>query len=388
VGWLLSPYLTSVILGPDVPDLYFRLFFLIFFSNRLQMMPLLVLRVQEKSLAFALVNVAKLVLQLSLNIYFVVVRGMAVEGVLWGNLIAAALVGVGLQIAFLREIHVRPSWQKFVEILRYGAPLSIFFLGNFVLVFSDRYFLNFLVGAGAVGIYSLAYRFVSVLSSFAFAPFQLIWGPKRFEVAKSPDRDSVFPRVFLYLNLVVGGTCLLISVFVDEVLRVMADPEFFSAHELVPVLLLAQVAFQWVSFSNLGLLLRDRTSTLAKISGVAVVVVVGLNYLLIPHWGAMGAAWATLGAYIFRYLAVLRYSQKADSIGHDWPRVLRVYAVVVIAVVFESSLPALSLLWSLAASSAVVVLAAIAIAHFVLGTEEKEKIMSSVRSLSKGKSPF
>lgn len=379
IGLLLSQRLTNWMFEAGTPVLYFRLFFLMYFFGRMEVVPLLVLRLQERSISFVAVSLGKLLTSLGFNIYFVVVRQMGIEGVLWGNLSASALMGIGLQIFLFTEIKSRPSLSKLRELIRFGFPLSLWFIGNFVLVFSDRYFLNFFVGASAVGIYSLAYRFVNLLSSFVFAPFNLIWGPKRFTLAKDPGNKAVFPSAFFFLNLGVSFMCILITLFVDEVLRIMADPSFFPAHELVPVLILAQVAFQWDSFSNLGLLFKDRTPVLARLSFGAMGVMIVLNLILIPRFGAFGAAWATLLAYGFRYLALLHLSQRTFRIDHGWKRVLPLYGLAVSVILLEAALPSQSLVPSFFTSAILAFAWLVTVWLFIMNPGEREEISFRLR---------
>jgi O-antigen/teichoic acid export membrane protein len=57
-------------------------------------------------------------------------------------------------------------------------------------------------------------------------------------------------------------------------------------------------------------------------------VVTGLNFLLIPVWGAYGAAWATLLAFLVRFVTVYITAQRAYPLPYDWPRISMLLAAV------------------------------------------------------------
>ena len=80
-------------------------------------------------------------------------------------------------------------------------------------------------------------------------------------------------------------------------MRVYLSEEFAAAGPLVPYLLFGAAAQGlFVIFSNFQYF-YGRTSTLSGITCIAAGTSIGLNVLLIPDHGAMGAVWANLIAY-------------------------------------------------------------------------------------------
>src|SRR5207253_10980918 len=56
-------------------------------------------------------------------------------------------------------------------------------------------------------------------------------------------------------------------------------------------------------------------------AGVAAMVNVGLNVLLIPPYGMVGAAIATAAAYLALFLGMVIYSQEVYYVPYQWRRV-------------------------------------------------------------------
>ena len=65
------------------------------------------------------------------------------------------------------------------------------------------------------------------------------------------------------------------------------------------------------------------------ITGVAAAVNVGLNLILIPSYGIMGAAVATVVAYVVMFLGMTWYAQRVFPTAYQWRRV---FTAVVAAV--------------------------------------------------------
>ncbi len=378
-GLLLSPWLSAVITPERGSPTYFRLFFLISIMQSAEIIPFLMCRALHRSVLVVTINLARLIGLIAFNIFFVVHMGMGVKGILLSNLIVSTIVAAGMLRFMFRSTGYRFSFDLLREMWRFSFPIAFVSLGNFFLVFSDRYFLNHYVGPAAVGLYALAYRFGFVMSAFVAAPFMQIWGPERFQIAKRPNAGAIFRRVFLYFNIGLGCTSLLIAMFVRDVLKVMAAPNFWGAYAVVPLILIAQVLQHWSSFNNLGLLLVKKTKKLAWGSAIAIPSVLVLNYLLIPRYGIWGAAAATIIAYVLRFVVVQRHSQQEYRIDYDWPRVARLYAILIPAVIVRELLGAMPIVTSLVTCVTLSALALAAVYRYVLGADERAAVRAILR---------
>lgn len=299
----------------------------------LLLVPLAYIRIRERSRVFVGLQIVKLAMQLSLNVVFLVFLGMGARGCLISTLIAnLALVAFALPY-MLREVSLRPSRQAAQDLLRFGIPLIGGHLAIFIVTYGDRYFLQSAAGTAAVGLYALAYQFGFLLTTVVYAPFAMVWEPARFEIAKRPDRDDLYARTFVYLNLVLLTVAVSISLFVADFLQLIASPAFYSAGDLVPIILAAYVLQAWTNFHNIGIMVRDRTEFTTLANWVAAVVALVGYALLIPRWFGLGAAVATFAAFAVREWIVYVVSQRLWPVAYDWPRVLPgVIAAIVVSV--------------------------------------------------------
>jgi O-antigen/teichoic acid export membrane protein len=380
IGVLLAPQVTHLVFrGGKQPDLLFRLFFLIYFVQSAATVPLLFVRALQKSVLFVTLNVLRLVLSLSLNILFVVGLRMNIRGVLYSTLIAGTVMGIFTTVYAFRHAGIRFSWPKFTRMTHFALPLVFWSLGSFVLTFSDRYFLNYFTNTATVGIYSLAYQFGFVLAGFAVTPFNSVWDPQRFEVAKQSDGPEVFRRVFFYLNLVLLTIAFVISVMARDLLRVMSAPAFWGAAVIVPVLMLPFILQAWSGYCNIGIYVKSKTRPFAWISVVAVATDLALNYLLIPRYGAIGAAWATVGAYVVRFILVYRLSQRLWHIDYGWGRNLELGAICAVGYGVHLWLAPDRLIPSVVFNVGILLLAGVVVYGQVLSSGERSILKRVIR---------
>lgn len=376
LGLLFAPLLTRLVIGEGTDPLYMRIFFLTYLFQSCEHVPMMLLRARQQVVTVVTRNIARLIMNLSLSILFVVHFQMGVLGVLLSGLITSGVMSSVLTVYLLRQVGVGFSMDRFKAMVRFGSPMVLWTLGSFVLVFSDRFFLNHYVGTSEVGLYALAYKFAFMLSALAFSPFDMVWEPHRYEVAKRSDAGEVYARVFLYMNVAVGMGALGISLYVKDFLGIMADPGFHPAYRIVPLLLLAQTFSHWVSYVTLGLFVSSNTRALGPIAFLAVVSTLALNFLLVPRFGIMGATWATVIAYALRFAWTYRSAQRHYPVPYGWGAVVRLYAIFCVAValrwlVHPAHLPA-SLAWSTA-----LMLASVALVYLlILGADERSYVRS------------
>jgi O-antigen/teichoic acid export membrane protein len=350
-GILTAPLLTRLVFGVHGNPLYMRMYFLIYFLQTFEYVPFLLIRVQNRSVLFVLLNAGKLVLLLSLNILLVVHLNLRIEGVLLGNILATTTTALVLSAYMIREVGLHFSREKFTRMLHFGRAIVPWSLASFVLVFSDRLFLNYYSNTTKVGLYSLAYKFAFLLSVMAYTPFETVWTAQRFEVVKQPNAEEIFSSVFLYVNVVLGTIALVICLFIRDFLAVMSSRAFLSAYLLVPVLVSAQVIFVWSAYWTTGIYVKGHTRVMATGAFILVPLTLLLNFLMIPKFGAFGAAFATTAAYAARFAWIYYHSQRFYPIHQNWKEIAKLYAVLAVAVAIKYATQpeeiAASLAWSI-----------------------------------------
>lgn len=309
---------SSLIFGSDAQVLVIRIAAANLAANSLIIIPLAFARLEDRSALYVGANVGKLLLMVALNILFIVVMGIGILGIFLSSLLSNTVVGIALGTWLLRRVGRRASRRTVRDLVRYGVPLMGAQLSMFIATFSDRYFLQAVGDEVLVGLYGLAYQFGFLMAVVGFSPIELVWGPKRFDVAKGENRDEVLARGFVLMNVVLLTTAVGIVVYVEDVLRIMADPEFHSASAVVPIILIAYVFQCWSAVQDIGLLVKEKTKYLTLAQAAAAVVAVTGYTLLIPRYFEWGAAVATVIAFATRYGLTYWQAQRIWPVRYRW----------------------------------------------------------------------
>jgi len=302
---------------------YDNVFFLILFSFTLlgqgfMEIPMTFLRAQQKPWLYIAFSMLKLALQLGLNIYFVVIRDLHVAGVIYSALLSAATMVIILGGYTFVHTGWRASVVKAKQLVSFSIPLVLTGIVSFYITFGDRYFLRSIIGIAEVGVYSLGYKFGFILAFLVGAPFGNIWDSEKYKIHRKENAREEYRRIFRGYNLVLFIVVVGISVFVKDLLKIMSASAFWPAANIVPIVLVAYVTNMWTGFTNLGVMLEQKTIEITYGTLMAAALVTAAYLFLIPHFGAMGAAWASLLAFGTRFVWVYWRSKRLYDMGLSW----------------------------------------------------------------------
>ena len=316
----------------------------------------------ERMGVLAVRNVAASALQLAAALALV----RSPEDLVWAAALqglALAVVSVALWVAFRRDfgpLRLRVDWAAWGALLRPALPIAASTLMILVYYNLDKLMLSGLRGDRVVGLYEAAYRWVLVALVPATVFVQAFF-PSLSAAHGDRGRMAAQAGAFARVNLGVGlPVALGGALLAGPLVTLLAGPEFAPAGPVLAVLM-ANVAVVYLNLA-LGqpLLAWDLQTPYFWAVGAGAAANVVLNVALIPPFGAMGAAWATLGAEA-AVLAVLAavYGRTLGTLPVGPAALAGAVAVVGVGVPVGASL-ALGWPWGVGAALAVPAFAAAA----------------------------
>ncbi len=281
-------------------------------------------RAREKALSFVYLNLLQFGLGMLLNITLVVAFRMGILGVLWGNLIAAALaLPFGLFLA-RKEILLRFERRLVKPLLSFGILVLPTAITGWVITMADRYVLRYYGALEDVAVYSVGYKIGMVLQMGVVWPFQLAWPAVAFSISKRIGHQETYARVLTYLSASLALGVLGLSLVSRVGLTAFAGPSYSRAHEVVPWVALAY-AFAGVQFCLApGVHLSGQTRRLPWYSLVGALLNLGLNFWWVPAYGMMGSTWATTVAYFYLAASTAWLSHSSYPVKWEYGRILRI----------------------------------------------------------------
>ncbi len=338
-------------------------------------------RARERAVAFVVLNLCQFIPAMALNIAFVVWLKMGVRGVLWGNFLSSLLaLAIGLAVAF-RSSEPRLNRQLVQPLLHFGLLLVPVLLATWAIDMSDRYVLRIYRSLEEVAVYGVGYKIGMVLQMAIVWPFQLAWPAVSFSISHRDDHKPSYARVLTYLSIILVFGWLAVSLGARAALTPLVGEAYSGAYLLVAPIALGYL-FNGIHFClSPGIHITGKTRQLTILSIFAAVLNLGLNFLVVPRYGAMGAAWTTMVTFLVIAAATLVLSQRAYPIRHEVGRLIKIAiagaAIYSLALAFEPEAMMPALAWHLALAG--IGFPAALILLGVPYSEEKQTVQSWLR---------
>lgn len=255
-------------------------------------------------------------------IAFLVLKGYGLLSIVWTVL--AVRIAVFIPLLFLINSQAkikRPHFSRIKEYLSFGLPTIPGNLASWVVASSDRYIIGYFLGAASVGIYSAAYGLgslmitVAAILGFVLPPtLSKLYDEKRWNELSVHLSYSFKYLLMINIPFVVGSTVL-----AEPILGLFSTAEIAAkGHLIVPLVALAILAFSAYVVIAQVLVVAKRTKILGLIWMLAGAINLGLNLLVVPRLGILGAALTTLIAYSLALGIGAYCSLKVFRVSVDW----------------------------------------------------------------------
>jgi len=146
-------------------------------------------------------------------------------------------------------------------------------------------------------------------------------------VMNEEGAEEYYSRVLTYILFVSMFLALGVSAVAGDGLTLYSLKSYWSAAAIIPLLGMAAVLDCASRVLNIGITLKKRTIFAPIVIMAALAVNIGLNFLLIPRYGSMGATISTLASYVV--FCGLRYwaSNLFFKVRYEWGRVFTILGV-------------------------------------------------------------
>ncbi len=291
--------LSRAVLGHEVPSRWWVVLVAgDIFAGTFAFVPLNLLRIQNRPALFSVYNAGRQTLNIVLKVAFVAL-GYGVTGVLWSDLVATILFSLALLPILFRHAGLAFDRGLLREVLAFALPKVPHGLLVQTLNLADRRILLLFVSRAEVGLYAVGYTF-GTLPKFALSAFEPAWGPFMYSEIKREGAKETLARVTTYVFAVFAFVTLGAAVLGREALTVMTpkNPAFRAAAPVIPVVALAYLFHGAFLLTSIGLAIeRKAVRYYPVVTAIAAATNIALNFALVPRFGMMGAAWATVAGY-------------------------------------------------------------------------------------------
>ena len=282
-------------------------------------------RAEQRSVAFSIATLANIAITVPLTVILVVVYKEGPLGIIVGNL-SGTLVLYVLLLAYRREqLGLQFDHRLLRALNRFGLPLMGAALALWVTNFGDRLMLSKLVHTAnrldEVGQYSLANK-VSGAMVLLFTAFQVAWPAFAYSIEDEKEAKRAYSFVLTYLMFIAAWVAIALSLFAPWIVHGLAQKHgYWPADSAIPALAYSSVFYAGFTVVTIATGRTRRTQFNWVAATLAAVLNFGLNLWLIPAYGMLGAAYATLAAYALLMAVRTWNAHRVYPVAYQWRRV-------------------------------------------------------------------
>jgi len=271
----------------------------------------LMMKYEYKKRTFLLV-VPNLLINIFAMIFIVLVLS---NNLYLGKIIPGVVINFIFSLVILTSIFKKSKKIYDLEYWKYAvaisAPVIVHGISLNILSQSDRIMLTSLSSASDTGVYSLIYNFSMITSVIAFAidgvfipDFNKSLGERKIEYLNE--------RVKLFIEIMTFSTIVMILIS-PEVLKIIAPQEYWRGIDIIPPIVLSSfIIYAYTLYVNIEHF-HKKTKRIAINTIFAAGLNIILNYLFIPKYGIVAAAYSTLISYTVSFFIHYYYARKIEK---------------------------------------------------------------------------
>jgi O-antigen/teichoic acid export membrane protein len=263
---------------------------------------LLILRNENRAIKFGIIEISKIGLCFSIAVVLVVFTELSWVGCVIGFLVGTLLVS-------FKSIYGMLKWPLNFSLFNFelikriyilSLPLLPVGLANVANNAADKFIVAKILGESTLGIYAIGYSFAQLITLF-IASYIKYWSPLYYKQVTDSIGSYEFIKKSTLQYIPVILILTLMSYFIIDtfLFDFMVNEKFVEGKVVIPIVMVG-LAIQGVYFFAIPFYITtNRTKVLSAITVFSALINIGLNFMLIPVYGLVGAAYSTLFSYVF-----------------------------------------------------------------------------------------
>jgi O-antigen/teichoic acid export membrane protein len=298
-------------------------YFVIYFTT--------LLTAELKSIQFAAITIANIVLNTLFSIYFIIEYNLTYMGRVFGILFSQVIILIVLLAVCKNTLSLRFSFAHLKKSIRLTLPMIPQMGLGLSQNYLDKTILSYFKGAAALGNYSLGINFATVLKTImdavekAWSPFFFKKGLENTPESKKAIVENFFSLAFIYMIIGLG-----IIYFSEEAIRILTTKAYFSAMYVVPVYVYFYLFAIFGYLSNAQLTIAEKIKFILPGAFASAITNILLNLILISQFGSIGAAISVAITGLISQIFLFYYGMKFFPLPLNWKKIIWMYVILIL----------------------------------------------------------
>lgn len=292
-------FLSKVIVSGENIQVILLLIFSLF-TGVIQLFNMYSVRMKKMGLRYSLLEIVSYLANFGGTLFYALVFGRDFYAVITGQIIANLVtfsMGVSFELDYWKPKNV--SYEMIRKVVRYGIPFVPTFLLTWLFQSIDKVTLRTLSTFSEIGLYAVAFKLANAMNIIQTG-FTTFWVPVAYERYETkPDDRSLYVKaheIIAFGMFALGSTVILGK----DVIFLLVSKSYRSASTIAPFLVLGPVMYTISETTVLGINFTKKVHWHFIISLITSASNVVGNFVLVPIYGAKGAAISTgLSYFLF-----------------------------------------------------------------------------------------
>ena len=310
---------------------YIRWFAWIAFFDTLLVIPFAWLRFKNMPIKYSVIRVAQSVLQtlLILALFMWIPKNISagfglIEKVsypIFSNVIGS-LLGFIFLLPIIIKVKLNFDFQLFKRMLTYAWPVMIAGLAFVLNENFDKMIQRFVISEYDAGAYGGCYKLAVLMTLFVTA-YRMGVEPFFFKQMANLDAKKTYARITEYFVIIGSFIALALIANVGWLKDLfIRDRTYWVALDIIPIVVIANLFFGIYYNLSTWYKVTDRTQFGLYISWIGAGITLLLNIILLPKYGFMISAWATLAAYFTMFVLSYFLGQKYYPVPYRMKKII------------------------------------------------------------------
>ena len=319
---------------------------IIIFCDIIWNLIIIVLRTSNKAFQFISFNITNVLIMLGTTIYLVNIRNLGIEGVLLGNVIPSIIMLLSACILLIKRFSIKKIKLSIVaEIIRFGLPFLPAAIFTIIMEGADRFILKIMLNDSMVGIYSAGYK-LGIFGLLIIMGFNMGWTPYFLKHNNDEDANTNYSTIVTMLLGIYGFVGILLTIIIPQIKYyniygyTLIGSAYFEGLSIVPIILLSYYFFGIYVLMMPRIYKYEHTKKIMYFRFIGALSNIIMNIILIPEFGIIGSAYATLISFIIMSFYIFTVGNRLEYIRYNikgwlFPLITWVLAIISIYITSE-----------------------------------------------------
>lgn len=291
--------------------------------------PGILFQVKQQALRFISLSLMSFFIGILFIIYFLMIKEEGATGMLKGQMIGNGIMFLVYVPITLKNSVLKIDKKIIRNICSFSIPMIPSLLSSWIIVMSNRIFLERYLTLFDVGIYSMAFKIASA-STVVLGAFLTAYNPIFYKYANATNQlvakedlrnlNYIFSILSLYL-------CFVISFLSKEIVLLFLNNQYLDTYKYIPIIVLSAFLTQISGVFNLMVYQNKKTIFIMVIMIFCAFMSIILNIVLIPMFGIMGASLVGVLSALFYLIFVCIVAKKNYYISFSYKKIIIFFLV-------------------------------------------------------------